>query len=249
MPVNLHWPPTAQPPELTTHAAHVWAVPLDVSQRTYDGLLATLAPDEQTRANEFRFDEPRRRYVVARGALRRLLGQYLDVAPPDIALTADEHRKPHVAEKHAASTVQFNVSHSGELAVIGFATGCKVGVDVEQLRDVHQLEQIARRFFHPSETNAVLAAPEPSRNLNFLRCWTGKEAVLKAVGTGILANLAGFQVPVEECRQGWIECATSETAEKNNRCWLEQLNPCNGYVAAIACVEANRSVNTYAFTM
>src|SRR5690348_1383971 len=181
MPDNLHWPTTAQPPGLTTHAAHVWAVPLDVSQRTYDGLLATLALDEQARASAFHFDEPRRRYVVARGALRRLLSGYLKVPPQEIALAADDNRKPHLAEKYAASALHFNVSHSGEIAVIGFAHDCKIGVDIEQLRDVHQLEQIARRFFHPSETSDVLATPERSRNLAFLRCWTGKEAVLKAV--------------------------------------------------------------------
>src|SRR5205809_4761776 len=79
MPTNRHWPPLAKPPQLGTGDVHAWAVPLDVSQHAYDGLLATLAPNERVRADKFHFDDPRRRYVIARGTLRRLLGDYLDL--------------------------------------------------------------------------------------------------------------------------------------------------------------------------
>jgi 4'-phosphopantetheinyl transferase len=245
MPTNRHWPRLATPPELAPDDVHAWAVPLDVSQQTYEELLATLAPDERQRASEFRFDDPRRRYVIARGTLRRLLGVYLHLMPSDIELTSDANQKPHLASKHATSGLQFNVSHSGELAMIGFALGCEIGIDVEQLRDVGHLEQIARRFFHPVETNDVLAAPEFTRSLAFLRCWTGKEAILKALGTGIVANLADFQVPISDGWQGWIECPTSAPSVQRSRCWLEQLSPRDDYVAAIACVETNRIVRSY----
>lgn len=247
MPINLHWPRLALPPELDTHSAHVWSVPLDVSQRTYDGLLATLATDEQSRASSFRFDEPRRRYVVARGALRQLLGLYLGIRPQHVALTVYENRKPCLAARQTAASINFNVSHSGEIALIAFALGAEVGVDVEQQRDVHHLEQIARRFFHPSETNAVMAAPEHSRNLAFLRCWTGKEAVLKAAGTGIVGNLSDFSISIRAERPELIEFPMIDAAGKSGRCWLEHLNPCDGYVAAIACIDTQRTVICYAF--
>jgi 4'-phosphopantetheinyl transferase len=224
-------------------------VPLDVSQHVYQSLRTTLAPDECARADDFRFDDPRRRYVIARGTLRRLLGQYLDMQPTVIELASDRNQKPRLAAKHEMSGLHFNVSHSGDLAIIGFALGCEVGIDVEQLRDVGHLEQIARRFFHPSETSAVLAAPETARNLAFLRCWTGKEAILKALGTGIVGNLADFQVPIDDDWQGWVECAAQSPSGRRPRCSLEQLTPDDDYVAAIACVECKRFVRSYTFTM
>jgi 4'-phosphopantetheinyl transferase len=133
--------------------------------------------------------------------------------------------------------------------MIGFARGCAVGIDVEELREVSHLEQIARRFFHSCETSRVLASPPSAQNLAFLRCWTGKEAILKAVGIGILGNLADFQVPAGDEWRGWIECSTSLQDAKRARCWLEQLAPSDNYVAAIACVESKRSVCSYAFAM
>jgi 4'-phosphopantetheinyl transferase len=249
MPTNRDWPPLAEPIELAADDAHVWAVPLDVSQRAYEDFVPTLASDERARANDFRFEAPKRRYVVARSALRRLLGQYLDEQPTAVELAADQNQKPQLAGKHAATGLRFNVSHSGNLALIAVATGCEVGIDVEQLREVGHLEQIARRFFHPLETAAVLAAPEATRSLAFLRCWTGKESVLKALGTGIVGNLADFQVPIRDDRHGWVKCSTGASDGRRSRCWLEQLTPCNGYVAAIACVESKRLVRSYSFTV
>jgi 4'-phosphopantetheinyl transferase len=248
MPTNRHWPLLAEPPELAPDDVHAWAVPLDVSRHAYEELLTTLASDERKRASDFRFDDPRRRYVIARGTLRELLGAYLHLEPAEIELAFDVNQKPHLTEKHAVSGLRFNVSHSGELAVIGFARGCEVGIDVEELRDVGHLEQIARRFFHPTETSAVLAAPESARTLAFLRCWTGKEAILKALGTGIVGNLADFQVPIDDGWQGWIDCPIGLPSGQRSRCWLEQLAPCDDYVAAIACVESKRVAHSYTFT-
>src|SRR5712675_1207757 len=73
MPPNRHWPPLAKPPDLHTDDVHAWAVSLDVPAPAYESLLALLASDERKRASEFRFDGPRRHYVIARSALRRLL--------------------------------------------------------------------------------------------------------------------------------------------------------------------------------
>jgi 4'-phosphopantetheinyl transferase len=249
MPTNRHWPQRARPSELATDEVHAWTVPLTVSQQAHDDLLAMLAPEERARANDYRFDVPKRRYVIARGTLRRLLGEYLDLAPASIELAVDQNQKPLLADKHAGSDLHFNVSHSGDLAMIGFARGCEIGIDVEELREVSHLEQIARRFFHPSETSRVLTCPTSAQSLAFLRCWTGKEAILKAVGIGILGNLADFQVPAGDEWRGWIECSTSLQYAKRARCWLEQLAPCDNYLAAIACVESKRTVCSYLFAM
>src|SRR3954471_4267623 len=101
MRTNRHWLPLAKPPLLGTNDAHAWAVPCDVPEHAYARLLAMLAPDECERASEYRFDDPRRRYVIARGTLRMLLGQYLDAEPSSIEITTDQNHKPHLASRHA----------------------------------------------------------------------------------------------------------------------------------------------------
>jgi 4'-phosphopantetheinyl transferase len=209
-------------------------------QPAADELARTLSSDERARASEFRFDDPRRRFVIARGALRRLLGEYLAVKADKVELALDNNQKPALADSHATFGLRFNVSHSGDVALIAVTEGCEIGVDVEQLRDVGRLEQIARRFFHPAETKAVLATPTAERNHAFLRCWTGKEAVLKAFGTGITGSLADFQVPTHDAPPAWIECSQS-------RCWLQQLAPCDGYIGAVTCIGSKRAVRSWTF--
>jgi 4'-phosphopantetheinyl transferase len=243
--INIDWPNAEEPVELADDEAHVWAMPLAVLQPVGEEHWATLAADERDRANSFRFDRPRRRYVIVRSALRRLLGGYVGIAPSEVELTCDRNGKPRLADKHAASSLTFNLSHSGDLALIGFTTGCEVGVDVEQVREVSHLAQIARRFFHPLETDAVLAAPAAASNEAFLRCWTEKEAVLKAIGTGITGLLADFHVPIDESWQGWIELYSRAQEYERSRCWLEHLSPCDGYVAAIAFLESQRRVRCF----
>jgi 4'-phosphopantetheinyl transferase len=107
------------------------------------------------------------------------------------------------------------------------------------------LEQIARKFLHPTEADEVLRLPQDERNASFLRCWTGKEAVLKALGEGIIADLTGFQVPLETNVCGWIEY--SQHPSRSTRCWLEQLRPCDDYVAAVASVERKCTIRTFTF--
>ena len=95
----------------------------------------------------------------ARGTLRILLGRYLNVPPNEVAFKFKTYTKPRLApSKTATVDLRFNVSHSGELALVAVTTGCEVGVDVEQLRPVKQMEEIARRYFHRLEVEGVMAS-------------------------------------------------------------------------------------------
>ena len=102
------------------------------------------------------------------------------------------------------------------------------------------MEQIAQRFFHPAEADAVLATARRRANDAFLRCWTAKEAVLKAYGTGIAASLDAFQVPLAESYEGWVDLSALPSSNRDSRCWLQRLSPCNDYVAAAAFMGSER---------
>jgi 4'-phosphopantetheinyl transferase len=226
----------------------VWAVPLAAGEQLQCALDA-LSADERIRADEFRIEDARTRFVVARGTLRILLGSYLQMQPSDIGFTVETYTKPCLALPTPATIdLRFNVSHSGELALIAVTTGCEVGVDVEQLREVKQMDEIALRYFHRLEIDAMTATRKKDRTAAFFRCWTAKEALLKAVGSGISAELDAFEVPLDEAFEGWIDLSRLRKGEGVSQCWLERLSPAPKHIAAVAFVGSHRSVRTFSFS-
>ncbi len=181
--------PTAPP---LTSRVDIHAVPLSERGRADDRAL--LSADERERAGRFRFGRDRDRFVSGRAALRRLLGDRLGVAPADIEIAYGAAGKPYVA----GASVQFNVSHSDDVALIAIADGVRaLGVDVEVPRPGFGGVDIARQFFAPGEVARLLAQPAEERDDAFLRCWTRKEALLKAHGGGLSLPLHDFEVSLE----------------------------------------------------
>jgi 4'-phosphopantetheinyl transferase len=240
---------TARAP-ITTNEAHVWTVRLDASDSRLNECFVHLAKDERERAAEFQLEAPRRRYVAARAALRHLLGNYLGASAADVQLTVDRNGKPRL-DRHAHHVNEldwrFNVAHSGSLIAIAVTQSCEVGIDVEQQRAVQHSEQIARRYFHSAEHDEIREASPADRDATFLRCWTAKEAVLKAVGTGIIGSLSELRVPTAMDARGWIEAPTRTSDHSPVRCWLERLDLGDEYPAAVAFVEAQRTVRIMEF--
>jgi len=155
-------------------------------------LLALLAPDERRRAERFRVDEGKLRFIAAHAMLRCLLGERVGIPPQRIELVTGPRGKPALAAGGAAAP-HFNLAHSGELAVVALATR-ELGVDVEALRPFPRAERFAARFFASSEQQWLRAKPEAERGDATLTLWTLKEAYLKAVGSGIAMPLAGVEV-------------------------------------------------------
>jgi 4'-phosphopantetheinyl transferase len=200
-----------------------------------------LSADERRRADDFALETPRRRFVIARAALRTVVGRYIDLPRQAVELHVDDHGKPRLAENHNRFNLHFNVAHSGDVALIAATTRCEVGVDVEQLRSVRHAEQIAQRYFHPQEWCSIIAAPPAERDANFLRCWTAKEALFKAVGTGITGSLAEFCVPFDCEVAIEVDVPARSRNERPTRCWLQRLDVGSKYLAAVAVVESART--------
>ena len=243
------WPVTTDAPELAEGEAHAWAVPLVVDDAAYEKCWGALSVDERKRADGFRFQNVRRAFIVAHGGLRSVLGQYLGQQARDVTYSFQRGSKPRIGSEYESSQLHFNLSHSGNLAVVLVTKGCEVGVYVERLREVNQLENIALRYFHPTEVEAVLATAEDGRSEAFLRCWTAKEAALKAYGTGIVESLDAFDVPLEQSFADWIDLSALRNAEQGSRCWLERIAPCDGYVAAAAFMGEQRRLRCFQFAM
>lgn len=153
--------------------------------------MAVLTEDEQRRAERFRVEAARRRFVTARVMLRRLLGRRLGLPPQSLIVTIGSRGKPELENLPAAP--HFNLAHSGNLAVVAIASH-EVGVDVEELRPLPRAERLAARFFSESERRWLSALPAARHDRGFLQLWTCKEAYLKAVGTGIELPLSRVEI-------------------------------------------------------
>jgi 4'-phosphopantetheinyl transferase len=209
----LSWPSTRPEPRLASNDIHLWCVPLNDFHGQLERFHAILSPDERLRATRFHVSTDRDHFVVCRGVLRALLGQYLRRDPSAVEFAYGQFGKPHVAGPCVDGPVYFNASHSGALALIAVTSVCPVGVDVERLRMIPDFEQLASRFFAPTETSRLMALPPAERIGEFFTCWTGKEAFLKATGEGIGGGLASHAPP------DWQ---------------LQRLSPATGYIGAIA---------------
>jgi 4'-phosphopantetheinyl transferase len=209
----------------------VWIVRLDASERHFMEALSWLSLDETARAERFHFEKHRRAFVLGRAALRGLLGRYLGLPAAQISFAYGPKGKPALAD--ATTPLRFNASNSGDLAVVAVAEGCELGVDVEQLRPVPEIESIAARFFAPEESAELLELPEASRSQGFFNCWTRKEAYIKAVGDGLSAPLDSFRVTLRPDVPARMLCLAGSTEAAQN--WtLHEFVPVPGYAGALA---------------
>ena len=144
--------------------------------------MALLDDDEQARAARFVVDPPRHRFLALRVLARRLLGAYTDQAPAEVRFTFGEHGKPALDHDKAPA---FNAAHSADLVVLAVTSTTAIGVDLEPLRPMPRATALAARFFTDAENAHVASLAEPDRSRAFLHCWTCKEAILKALGSGL----------------------------------------------------------------
>lgn len=180
--------------QLSESQIHIWSFPTKASRYVVTAFEGVLVHEERDRARRFRFDHLYEAFVIAHGALRHLLGHYINCSPNEVALAYSVKGKPALA---APSSVHFNMTHSGDLAVIALTLRREIGVDVEQIRPLSDIQQIADQCFCPEEASEVMSAPQTERERAFFRCWTRKEAYIKATGDGLSAPLSSFRVTVQ----------------------------------------------------
>jgi 4'-phosphopantetheinyl transferase len=215
---------------LSGNEVHVWEGSLDRPPEAVERFRALLSGDELERAARFRFERHRSHYVVGRGLLRALLAGYVGAHPAALRFEYGEFDKPALAE----SDLHFNLAHSGAVVLFALTRAGEVGIDVELEETRPRDERLAERFFSPAEVATLLSLPRPERSRAFLRCWTRKEAFLKARGDGLQLALDTFDVslapgqPVAVTRTEW---SSSEPTEWS----LSDLSDEHaGYIAALA---------------
>ncbi|HSW50692.1 MAG TPA: 4'-phosphopantetheinyl transferase superfamily protein [Bryobacteraceae bacterium] len=212
---------------------HVWRAELDPVAPEIERRREALSPDERERAARFRVPRVQLRFTAGRVILRDILSRYLDCPPSAISFGYRQHGKPFLLPIPGGERLRFNLSHSHGLALYGVSLDAEIGIDLEQVRRDRDHEKLARRFFAPEETGALLALPPEQRLTAFFECWTRKEAYLKARGEGLAIPLDSFEVSLAPGSAAGLLRVADDPGE--TRRWsLVALDPGPGFAAALA---------------
>jgi 4'-phosphopantetheinyl transferase len=203
-------------------------------------LKACLSPAEQAQLQRRRLPHIQQQFILSRGCLRYLLGQYTGRSPGSLRFSYGPQGKPALefaAEDGIAP--QFNLSHSGQrilIAVSGADWVGAIGIDIEAVRSVRYLPELCRRWFTPAEAQTILALSGYEADCHFLRYWTGKEACLKAMGLGIADSLQRLEltIPARDLGKDLTQIALSAPDLPHCPKQVYQWQPEPGYVAAVA---------------
>jgi 4'-phosphopantetheinyl transferase len=236
------WPFGPAQPKLGENEVHVWCTGLCLVGRVVASLSSRLSGDEQQRASRYLRQRDQRRFTLARGWLRTILGLYLKCDPRVVEFAYGPRGKPLLADSETG--LRFNLAHSEEMAICAVTSNRWVGVDVEAIRPMTELEQIARRFFCRGEVVRLLSLHPVERLQGFFNCWTRKEAYLKATGQGVAAGLDQFEVTLAPGDTP-LMLSNRFAPEELQRWTLYDLQPLRGYAAALAVEGSDLSVKSW----
>jgi len=211
----------------------VWTISLDgpdVSDCSH--MLTRLSSAEQARATRFHRAADRRRYTLAHVGLREILSKELGVPPSSIRFEQNANGKPRVSQNADASQLEFSLSHSGDVAMIGLSRSGSIGVDIERIDSDTGVLAIAERCFSKQEWEMLQSISESERLTHFFQLWVCKEAYVKGRGEGIIDRLRSFTISLD---QGEPQLVQDDHDPDAPRSWkLHLLDAPEGFVAALA---------------
>lgn len=236
-----HWRSGEEAPECLGTGVHVWKLALSKSRQEYSA--AHLSGDERQRAERFCFDADRKKFVLTRSVLRKLLGRYTGVAADELIFSYNRYGKPYLCPSERHEALFFNITHSRDIALFAFSRFCELGIDIEYRRDEVSCLDLARRFFSEDEYQVLSQFSGDALRQRFYRCWTRKEAFIKAVGRGFSFSLKSFAVNFEEDANPKLLWADSSSFQGS--CTMFSIPHDKHYFAALACLGAPEQIACY----
>ena len=171
-------------PQLNEAVLHVWIFNLEVDREAVARQEAVLSADEWRRVRRYSSAHVARRFVVRRGLLRRILGEYLVQSPEGIRFVYNAYGKPLLAPE-ICSDLQFSLSDSGEVAALAVGLKDSLGIDIEQLQTVKESGSTYPFRSQMQDSDRYDGPASPTNSLPFVKAWTRREAVAKAKGAGL----------------------------------------------------------------
>jgi 4'-phosphopantetheinyl transferase len=231
----MNWSRTNCPCGPAEGEVHLWRACYSDWIGRLASLRSLLDDDEVTRGDRFLRDGDRDRYIFAHGVLRKVLAASYRCDPEGLRFGVGERGKPFLENPSEGSErIEYNLSHSGDLVLIGVCFGGPVGVDVERLSRNVEFEDLSDRFFAPEEAEAVRCRPDGQRRRIFFDTWVCKEAFIKAVGDGLTMPLDSFVVHFEGERTTLGESTGKENPHLKRSWFLDRFEVATDYVGAVA---------------
>ena len=229
--------------KLQAQDVHIWTMTLEQPEAVIKELQCHLSAEEVLRAERFYFERDRERFIVGRGFLRQILSSYLSVAPKSLVFGYEKQGKPYLELSHGAPSLSFNLSHSNEKALCVVSLQRQVGVDIEYVRPVSDLEKISRRFFTAQEHAVILDRPQSEQPESFFLHWTAKEACMKALGTGMHIPLSDVELTQSPAEGGWKETVTIRNKDYPSQWNITRISISAEYIAALATRELDLTLS------
>jgi 4'-phosphopantetheinyl transferase len=215
----------------------VWSWRLDVPTLDLGMFVGLLSFDEYVRMIHFIHDRDRRRFVAARTGMRVILARYLGISPQSIGFDYGDNGKPSVAIA-GDHPIHFNLSHSADLAVLAVSDRYELGIDIEEIRFLK--EDVAKWFFSPKENQTLQSLPAEHYLDGFYRCWTRKEAFIKAHSAGLSLSLDSFDVTLDTASEARLERLQGDPDAPANWVMLELSTPVNFAGAVVVSTGGHR---------
>ena len=232
-------------PALLADEAHVWRIKISDFIGHLEKFFALLSLQERQRANRFVFSQDEQSFIIVHGVLRSLLAKYLNIDPKEIRFAVNSHGKPKLVNFNNKKTgfpacagndgqINFNISHSHDMALLAFAKDIEIGVDIEYMKDKVNCIDIARRFFSTREAAELAKLPKKEQQQAFFHCWARKEAFIKAIGQGLSFPLRQFIVNIDPDEGTDLLLEVDSSKYQANNWSLIALSVDDQYVAALA---------------
>jgi 4'-phosphopantetheinyl transferase len=234
--MNIFGPDPLDQPPLQQGLVQVWQIDFSKREKSFDektgiwfDCWSVLDAHERTRAERMRAGIARNEFIVARGYLRRLVGNILKCNPQEITFIKGENGKLSLK---SCPDVHFNLTHSGAKILITLSRDGEVGIDLEAEKLDIEAMDVAQACFHPKEM-ALLRGQTSEQELAhaFYLCWTRKEAVAKADGRGLSLAPESFSVAPLQAGESEVRIGTSGEVTS---IWVREIDAGSGYSAAFA---------------
>lgn len=213
-------------------SVHLWTTDVRMFRPVLRRFTALLSPEERKRAARLADPVHQTDFILAHGFLRLVLSRYLHKRPQLLRFQPHANGKPKLAKAANLPRLEFNLAHSGHMTMIAVANGRPVGVDVEALTRPVRAQAIVERYFAPAERAHFGSLPRSRSSKEFIRYWTAKEAVLKAVGLGLARGLSRCEVIIHP---GGRAATVRLHGEDKGRSWLVRFFPLSArYLGAVA---------------
>jgi 4'-phosphopantetheinyl transferase len=230
--------------DLSSDDVHVWCAPLEQPLQGMAKFFSLLSPDEVARSERFYFERDRSHFIVGRGLLRMLLGRYLQMEPGRVEFSYGQYGKPALKSVSQGKTLQFNLSHSKDLAVFIFSWNRLVGIDVEFVRPMPNQDRFAEQLFSAQESALIGSLFGQEKLDAFFTIWTCKEALFKASGAGLTTSLTEAEISLTD--RGAARLLSIGGDQEQAAEWhMETFKPAAEYQASFAVAGHDLQITTH----